>query len=625
MSSTAAISIEAKNQPKAGLEKMFVQRTVVLARPGADLTAACLALTLQAKNLYNTAHFAVKNVLSAYDQMVDVWIRNAELHEHQVLAIERFNAAVDKLNAARKVKHEVILAAGGERAEKAKLVLIPRLEGQVESVLRTVLDITALDNVMREWPGLDGTPVYTRMPAKCAQLVLHRYKNAWSGYFESLKSHAAGNAVMTGRPRPPDYLAKHDHYVLELPLTQIGECLIGLGERKIPVDFAETVSLSEKQLQAWNSFRIGEAVEQACECRGFGAKCQAQHLRIVPHRGGVRFEAVVRVSSQVPEDSLLARLQAEIGNALPEKTSKRNELYAGLLADRNVPAAGIDFGVSNTAAIAFSMGHRAKVISAGRLEQVLGEFDRKIDELVARLTSPETRALQTRITIVKAEGTKPSRSDTMALRKALKAIYATPEYRALRGQRERWLSDYLHKLSHGIVHLCAGRGVQALVLGQNKGWKDGMEMGAVQNRRFGRIPIARLIELIRYKAEALGLVVVTTEESYTSRTSFVNNQPMAVHEGKSKKKDGAVAAGTSTPTAPAQENPAPLGKRLKHERHTFVNHDQTGRWARVHADVNAAFNIVRKVFRSFEFHAGLTLKYTLLRVSPRLGLTPMRI
>jgi len=68
-----------------------------------------------------------------------------------------------------------------------------------------------------------------------------------------------------------------------------------------------------------------------------------------------------------------------------------------------------------------------------------------------------------------------------------------------------------------------------------------------------------------------------------------------------------------------------MGKRLKHERHTFVNTHQTGRWARVHADVNAAFNRLRKVFRAFGYHAGLTLKYTVLRLSPRLGLTAAQI
>jgi len=169
--------------------------------------------------------------------------------------------------------------------------------------------------------------------------------------------------------------------------------------------------------------------------------------------------------------------------------------------------------------------------------------------------------------------------------------------------------------------------VQALVLGQNKGWKDGMNMGRTQNRRFGRLPIARLIELIRYKAEALGLVVVTTEESYTSKTSFVNNEPLKTYQKlpKQKKTTQPTPSNTSPPFPPEPEPTTPMGKRLKHERHTFVNHHQTGRWAQVHADVNAAFNMLRKLWYNFAYHEGLTLKYDLMRVSARYGLTRVRI
>ena len=110
---------------------------------------------------------------------------------------------------------------------------------------------------------------------------------------------------MTGRPRPPDYLAKSAHYVLELPLTQIGGCLIGLGARQIPVDFEESLCLTEEQLEAWNTYRIGDAVAHACKRRGFDASAVPQHLRIVPHKQGVKFEVVVRVARALPAGSLI--------------------------------------------------------------------------------------------------------------------------------------------------------------------------------------------------------------------------------------------------------------------------------------------------------------------------------
>lgn len=635
-----------KTQKRSDGGASFEQRTLVLATPSKDLTQACLALGLQAKNLYNTTHFAVNNVLTSYekvdgvDDAVATYRLKPEIHANQTTALARFNVAVDRLNIARKTKYDLAMIVyrdevlKDEETPEPKLTLLPRFESIVSSPTRTALDITVLDNVLREWLGLDGKSVYSRLPAKAAQLVLHRYKSGWSGFFEALKRFKNGGSAMTGMPRPPDYLAKDSRYVVELPLTQMGEMLIGLGARTIPVDFAESISLTSEELNAWSSYRIGEAVERACVRRGFGASCQAQHLRIVPHKQGVKFEVVVRVVRSLPEHSLLAKLESELGDALLEAGSRRNEVLIKAIQLRsNLKTAAIDFGVSNTAAIGYNTGARAQVVSAGRLEAVLGDFDARLDAMVAALTGEELRSLQSQKATLQTSGEKLPRADEMKLRKGLKALYANPAYLLLRGQRERWLADYLHKLSHGLVQNCSKRNIDVLVLGQNKGWKDGMNLGKTQNRRFGNVPIARLIELISYKAQALGMVVVTTEESYTSQASFVNNETLKVYkeEKKKEKKDKSsskstappapVQAPASTGTLPIPQAHRPMGKRLKDERHTFVNHHQTGRWAKVHADVNGAFNMLRKVFKDFAYHAGLTLKYTLMRLSPRLGLT----
>ena len=100
--------------------------------------------------------------------------------------------------------------------------------------------------------------------------------------------------------------------MLELPLTQIGERLISLGDRVIPVDFAESLALTEAEMSVWNDYRIGDAVKRACVGRNYGA-CEPQHLRIVPHKQGVKFEVVVRVPRKLPVESLLALLELELG------------------------------------------------------------------------------------------------------------------------------------------------------------------------------------------------------------------------------------------------------------------------------------------------------------------------
>jgi transposase len=109
------------------------------------------------------------------------------------------------------------------------------------------------------------------------------------------------------------------------------------------------------------------------------------------------------------------------------------------------------------------------------------------------------------------------------------------------------------------------------------------------------------------------MAVVTTEESYTSKTSFVNGDTLESFEEKEK----ARSAGEITTAA------CKTGKRATSDRNRFVHENRVDRWQTVHSDVNGAFNILRKVFTSFKYHVGLTLKYTIYRLSSRLGVVGM--
>jgi len=84
------------------------------------------------------------------------------------------------------------------------------------------------------------------------------------------------------------------------------------------------------------------------------------------------------------------------------------------------------------------------------------------------------------------------------------------------------------------------------------------------NQNFVFIPHARFIEMLRYKAELVGVRVLVSEESYTSKWSFLDLEPIGKHE-------------------------AYAGTRVK--RGWF--RASTGRC--LNADVNGAYKILRKV------------------------------
>ena len=89
-------------------------------------------------------------------------------------------------------------------------------------------------------------------------------------------------------------------------------------------------------------------------------------------------------------------------------------------------------------------------------------------------------------------------------------------------KRNRRISDYIHKASRIIINHAVSNNINTIVIGYNKGWKQEVNIGKVNNQKFVAIPFKQLIEMIRYKAQLKGINVIITEESYTSKCSFID-------------------------------------------------------------------------------------------------------
>jgi len=131
-------------------------------------------------------------------------------------------------------------------------------------------------------------------------------------------------------------------------------------------------------------------------------------------------------------------------------------------------------------------------------------------------------------------------------------------------KRNRRVDAYLHTASKRIIQFMTLMGIGTLVIGKNDGWKQDVKLGKRNNQAFVQIPHARFIAMLTYKADLCGIRVITTEESHTSKCSFLDSETVCHHERYA-------------------------GKRTK--RGLFRASD--GRT--IHADINAAYNILRKV------------------------------
>ncbi len=133
------------------------------------------------------------------------------------------------------------------------------------------------------------------------------------------------------------------------------------------------------------------------------------------------------------------------------------------------------------------------------------------------------------------------------------------------------LENYFHHVSKMIVELCLKEGIGRIIIGKNNGWKNGINIGRKNNQAFCFVPIYLLLEKIKYKAALAGIEVVFTEEAYTSKASFFDNDPLPEYD--------------------ADKAPPEFSGKRRH-RGLYVSQDGFA----VNADVNGSLNIGRKVF-----------------------------
>jgi putative transposase len=89
-------------------------------------------------------------------------------------------------------------------------------------------------------------------------------------------------------------------------------------------------------------------------------------------------------------------------------------------------------------------------------------------------------------------------------------------------KRKNKIDNYLHKASKKIISLCNENEINTIVIGKNDYWKQVTNIGNKNNQNFVNIPHSRFIEMIKYKCEINGINLLLTEESYTSKASFLN-------------------------------------------------------------------------------------------------------
>ena len=161
------------------------------------------------------------------------------------------------------------------------------------------------------------------------------------------------------------------------------------------------------------------------------------------------------------------------------------------------------------------------------------------------------------------------------------------------GKRNRRIGKLFHVISKQIIDLALSRHIGKIVIGHNRGQKQGLDLGKRFNQNFGLLPIFKFVSMIRYKAELQGIEVIEITEEYTGKASFLDGDPIPDRKTTKKKSNGHSDVTFS-------------GNRIT--RGLYVSKEGK----RIHADVNGAYNIIRK-----ECPDAFTMLINLVKLHPR--------
>ena len=194
---------------------------------------------------------------------------------------------------------------------------------------------------------------------------------------------------------------------------------------------------------------------------------------------------------------------------------------------------GIDLGLDNLATVTSNVSN-SYIINGRPVKSINQYYNKKKAQLQSQLNGKRTSKRIQRLTV----------------------------------KRNNKIKDYFHKATSYIVNQLVSDSINTVIIGQNKDWKQDINIGKQNNQSFTSIPHSMFINMLKYKCRLKGINVVCVEESYTSKASFLDNDHLPTLKDGSKSNFS--------------------GSRISRG----LYRDSKGQL--INADVNGSYNIIRK-------------------------------
>lgn len=201
---------------------------------------------------------------------------------------------------------------------------------------------------------------------------------------------------------------------------------------------------------------------------------------------------------------------------------------------QNQNIAAIDLGLNNLATVVTNDGNNPILISGKKIKSINQYFNKIISKKKSLLPNN---------------------------------IYTSKSLDRLWLKRNNKIFYEMHKITKFLASYFDERDISKVIVGNNKGWKNKINIGKRNNQNFTSIPYMTLIKQLIYKCRLLGIMVVIKEESYTSKASFLDYDKIPDYGDKIISKFS--------------------GKRIKRGLYK-------SKTRKINSDVNGAYNIMIK-------------------------------
>ena len=108
-------------------------------------------------------------------------------------------------------------------------------------------------------------------------------------------------------------------------------------------------------------------------------------------------------------------------------------------------------------------------------------------------------------------------------------IKSSKRLKQLSFKRNNKIDYEMHKISTHIIKEAVKNNISKIIIGNNVGWKNEINIGRRNNQNFVNIPHTKLFNQLLYKGLLNGIEVIFTEESYTSKASFFDKDELPIY------------------------------------------------------------------------------------------------